>query len=161
MFLGYWKPTGNSGGLISGTSRRKTPETPCLPQSPTTKIKVASGRTRAVLSTSHANIRLSFRESVENKPNPGPDPGQRSPTTSANINTGKRQKNEGFLNFLFLKAVCGKDLDDFLEITTGWTQGSLRHTFLFENFILVRGNVCARLLIPGNCAKQEYHIFIK
>lgn len=26
---GYWKPTGNSGGLISGTSRRRTPETPC------------------------------------------------------------------------------------------------------------------------------------
>lgn len=100
LTIGYWKQTGNSGGLILDTSRKKTLETRCPSHSPTAKLKVRPRHTRPTLFTTNVKSRPSFRSSVENKPTPGQDSRQRSSTTSAtriNPENLDYRSNDGFL----------------------------------------------------------------
>lgn len=64
---------------------------------------------------------------MENKPAPAEDSGQRSTSSAAGLNRDVHRR-------AFHLHKC-------------------RRAFLFENFILVRGNVCARHFIPEHCEK--------
>lgn len=145
--IGCWKQTGNSGGLIWDTSRMKTLETRCQSQRTTeTNLRVRPRHTRPTLLSTNVKTRPSTRESVENQPPPGEDSSQGSSTTSpVPINP------EDPLNWL-------------LTITVSTSRDEQHKSrsdmkFRLKTLFWLGGNVCARHLIPENCAKQEYHIF--